>query len=254
VLLLAYLLALGIGLSLGMLGGGGSILTVPVFVYVLHYDPKLAIAMSLPVVGATSLVGAFGHWRAGNLHVVSALIFGVFAMAGAFTAARLSARVSSRTQLLLLGAAMLVAATLMLRDSFRQPSPVRALLSPFVSRVTLPVVGLGTGALTGLVGIGGGFLIVPALVVLAHVPMRQAVGTSLLVITMNSVAGFAGPQQRVSEIPLRFVMVFSAIAMAGIIAGTWLSRRVDQRTLKRAFAMLLLAVAAWVLWNGQALL
>jgi uncharacterized membrane protein YfcA len=253
VLLLAYLCALGIGLTLGMLGGGGSILTVPVFVYVLHYDPKLAIAMSLPVVGATSLVGAFGHWRAGNLHVVSALIFGAFAMAGAFTAARLSGRISGRAQLLLLGGVMCVAATLMLRDSFRGSSPVRAVLSPFVSRVTLPMVGLCTGVLTGLVGIGGGFLIVPALVVLAHVPMRQAVGTSLLVITMNSLAGFAG-QQQAGEIPVRFVIAFSVVAMAGIVAGIRLSRHVEQRTLKRAFGMLLLLVAAWVLWQGHPLL
>jgi uncharacterized protein len=253
VLGLAYLCALGIGLTLGMLGGGGSILTVPVFVYVLHYDPKLAIAMSLPVVGATSLVGAFGHWRAGNLNAVSALTFGVFAMAGAFTAARLSTRISGRAQLLVLGAVMIVAATLMLRSSFTQSSPARVLVSPLLSRVTLPLIGLGTGALTGLVGIGGGFLIVPALVVFVHVPMRQAVGTSLLVITMNSLAGFAG-QQHVKEIPVRFVITFSAVAMAGIVAGTLLSGRVDQRTLKRAFATLLLAVAAWVLWKDHALL
>jgi uncharacterized membrane protein YfcA len=253
VLLLAYLCALGIGLTLGMLGGGGSILTVPVFVYVLHYDPKLAIAMSLPVVGATSLVGAFGHWRSGKLHMVSALTFGVFAMVGAFTAARLSTRISGRTQLLLLGSVMIVAAALMLRSSFTQSSPVQTLFSPLVSRVTLPLVGLGTGALTGLVGIGGGFLIVPALVVLAHVPMRQAVGTSLLVITMNSLAGFAG-QQRMAEMPVRFVITFTAMAMAGIVAGTRLSRHVEQRTLKRAFALLLLMVAAWVLWKDYALL
>ncbi|HVT37902.1 MAG TPA: sulfite exporter TauE/SafE family protein [Gemmatimonadaceae bacterium] len=252
-LLLAYLCALAIGLTLGMLGGGGSILTVPVFVYVLHYDPKLAIAMSLPVVGATSLVGAFGHWRAGNLHVASALIFGMFAMVGAFTAARLSPRISGRAQLLLLGSVMMVGATLMLRSSFSQSSPVRARLSPLVARVTLPLVGLGTGALTGLVGIGGGFLIVPALVALAQVPMRRAVGTSLLIITMNSVAGFAG-QHRMAQIPLRFVITFSAVAMAGIVVGTRLSRHVEQRTLKRAFALLLLSIAAWVVWKDHALL
>jgi uncharacterized membrane protein YfcA len=250
VLLLAYLLALIIGLTLGMIGGGGSILTVPVFVYVLHYDPKLAIAMSLPVVGATSLVGAIGHWRAGDVRLATAVVFGVFTMTGAYVAAGLSTRIAGRTQLFVLGAVMLVAAALMLRDSLKVAAVGPGSLSSRASRLTLAVVGLSVGALTGVVGIGGGFLIVPALVVLAHVPMRQAVGTSLLVITMNSLAGFAGRQQ-VGEIPVRFVITFAAVAAVGIIAGTQLSRYVEQRTLKRAFAVFLLVIAALVLWQSN---
>jgi uncharacterized protein len=253
VVLLGYLLALVIGLSLGMLGGGGSILTVPVFVYVLHYDPKLAIAMSLPVVGVTSLFGAISHWRAGDVRLATAIFFGVFTMTGAFVAARLSTRLDGRTQLFLLGVTMLAAAVLMLRDSARGLPSGADVLSRGASRLTLAIVGLSVGALTGLIGIGGGFLIVPALVVLAHVPVRQAVGTSLLVITMNSLAGFAG-QHQVDQIPVRFLLAFGAVAIVGVVAGTRLSHRVEPRTLKRALAVLLLVVAALVLWQSNVFL
>jgi uncharacterized membrane protein YfcA len=251
--ILGYGLALLIGLTLGMLGGGGSILTVPVFVYVLHYDPKLAIAMSLPVVGATSLVGAIGHWRAGNVRIPNALAFGVFAMAGAYTAARLSRHVTGRTQLFLLGVVMLAAATLMLRDSFRPAALAPVPLPRAAMRVTLAAAGLAVGVLTGVIGIGGGFLIVPALVLLARMPMRQAVGTSLLIIAMNSLAGFLG-QRNASTVPVGFVVTFGAVAIGGILAGAQLARYVDPRTLKRAFSVFLLAVAALVIWQGGAIL
>lgn len=250
-LLLGYLLALIIGLTLGMLGGGGSILTVPVFVYVLGYDPKLAIAMSLPVVGATSLVGAIGHWRAGNVRVPVTLVFGGVAMAAAFITARLSVYLSGRIQLFIFGITMLTAAMLMLRDSLRPSAPAIPAEGRNSMPVALPLAGLAVGALTGIVGIGGGFLIVPALVVLAHMPMRQAVGTSLTVIAMNAAAGFAG-QHSVSAIPLDFVISFSAIAMAGIVAGMWVGAYVHQRTLKRAFAVLLMIIAALLLWQNSA--
>jgi hypothetical protein len=253
VLLLGYLLALIIGLTLGVLGGGGSILTVPVFVYVLGYDPKLAIAMSLPVVGATSLVGAIGHWRAGHVRVPVTLVFGGVAMAAAFIAARLSVHLAGRVQLFIFSITMFTAAMLMLRDSLRPSAPAIPAGGRSSIPVALPLAGLAVGALTGLVGIGGGFLIVPALVVLAHMPMRQAVGTSLTVIAMNAVAGFAG-QQSVGAIPLDFVITFSAIAMAGIVAGTWVGAYVHQRTLKRAFAVMLMVIAALLLWQNWAFL
>ncbi|HLA90147.1 MAG TPA: sulfite exporter TauE/SafE family protein [Gemmatimonadaceae bacterium] len=266
-LVLGYVFALFIGLTLGMLGAGGSILTVPVFVYVLRFDPKLAVTMSLPVVGLTSLVGAISHWRAGNVNVRSVLSFGVVAMAAAFAGARASVFLAAGTQLFLLGVAMLTAAVLMLRDSFRTPRPMPATpgAGPDAGRASaagerprsgsplaLPLAGLFVGALTGIVGIGGGFIIVPALVLLAQLPMREAVGTSLTVITMNAAAGFAG-QHRLRELPLDFLLVFGGVAMAGIIAGTWLARFLHQRTLKRAFAALLLVLAVLVLWQNRAL-
>jgi len=246
---LGYAFALAIGLTLGMLGGGGSILTVPVFVYVLGYDPKLAIAMSLPVVGVTSLVGAIGHWRADNVRVRTALLFGVFTMAAAYVAARYSIRLQGRAQLLILGVAILSAALLMLRDSLRPAPPAPATVAGDRSRFALPLAGLAVGVLTGLVGAGGGFLIVPALVLLAAVPMRQAIGTSLTVIAMNTAAGFAG-LRNIATIPWAFVLTFGAVAVTGIIVGTVAARHVRQTTLKRGFAVFLLTVAILLVWQN----
>jgi hypothetical protein len=208
--------------------------------------------MSLPVVGATSLVGAIGHWREGNVRVRTALPFGLVAMAGAYTAARLSVHLAGRTQLFVLGATMLTAATFMLLGTpgvqggdgqGGKPAPFPLFLA----------VGFAVGGLTGVIGIGGGFLIVPALVVLAQVPMRQAIGTSLMVITMNSLAGFAG-QSHVGEIPLGLVIAFTTIAVGGIIVGTRLVRRVRQAALKRAFAVFLLVIAVLLLWQNRGML
>ena len=240
-------LALVIGLTLGLFGGGGSILTVPVFVYVLGFDPKLAIAMSFPVVGATSLVGAIGNWRAGNVRLSSALLFGVVAMAGAYGGARASGLLDGRSQLLILGVAMAAAAVMMLRSAGREPAAAAVRTVP--SRA-LYLVAFSVGALTGVIGIGGGFLIVPALVVFGQVPMREAVGTSLLVIAMNCVSGYVGLRD-IRAIPWSFVVTFSAVAIAGILAGTRLAAFVPQRTLKKGFAVLLLVIAAVVLWQNR---
>jgi uncharacterized membrane protein YfcA len=255
--LLGYALAAVIGLSLGLMGGGGSILTVPVLVYVLGFDAKLAIAMSLPVVGATSLVGAVGHWRVGNVHLRTALLFGVIAMVGSYLGARFAVLLSGAVQLLTLAVVMLVAAASMLRtrparatvgdaeetDAAGAPLPVAKLLA----------VGLAVGVLTGIVGIGGGFLIVPALVVLGRVPMKQAVGTSLLVIAMNSVSGYAGYAGTVT-VPWGFLAGFTGVAIAGILAGTYLVRFVSAAALKRGFAVFLLAVGGLMLYQNRAVL
>lgn len=246
-LTLALALAALIGLSLGLLGGGGSILTVPVLVYVLGVAAKPAIAMSLPIVGVTSLIGAALHWRLGNVRVGTALTFGLLAMVGAFAGAKLSVLLSGAAQLALLAVVMLAAAGSMLRggprgtDAAAAAPPRLALLVP---------VALGVGVLTGLVGIGGGFLVVPALVLLAHVPMRQAVGTSLLVIAMNSASGFAGYLGTV-DLDWGFLAGFTGAAVAGALAGTALAARVPQAALKRAFAVFLLAMGGFVLYKNR---
>ena len=251
-LVLGYALAALIGLSLGMLGGGGSILTVPVFVYVLGYDPKLAIAMSLPVVGATSLVGAVSHWKAGNADIKVAALFGVIAMGAAFVGARLAVFLSGKLQLAVLAMVMLVAALLMFRNASGQrgkPAPSHDLAQPMSLGLLVPVA-LAVGLLTGLIGIGGGFLVVPALVLLARVPMKQAVGTSLLVIALNSVSGFAGYVGRV-VFPWEFLSGFTAVAAGGILAGTYLSRFVSQAALKQAFSVFLLLMGAFILFKNR---
>lgn len=249
-LILGYALAAVIGLSLGLMGGGGSILTVPIFVYVLGYDPKLAIAMSLPVVGVTSLVGAIGHWHVGNVNLKTAAIFGVVAMAGSYLGARLAVFLTGAVQLSMLAVIMVVAAISMFNSarrglSVRTPVEERSASLPLLLPVAVCV-----GLVTGVVGIGGGFLIVPALVLLARIPMKQAVGTSLLVIAMNCASGFVGYMGRV-DIPWTFVFGFTAIAVLGILAGTYFVRYVSQRALKQAFAVFLVIMGTLILVQNR---
>lgn len=243
--LLGFALAAVIGIALGLLGGGGSILTVPVFVYVLGIETKAAIAMSLAVVGATSLVGAFGHWRGGNTNLRVATTFGLLAMAGTFAGTRLAALVSGNVQMTLFAMVMMLAAISMFRSgkaNTKQPPVDRPRNAAVIALVAIPV-----GVLTGLVGVGGGFLIVPALVLLARLPIKQAVGTSLLVIAMNSFVGFAGYLDQ-AEVQWGFMAAFTAVAVVGILVGTHLVQFVSQSALKRAFAIFLLFMSLFIFY------
>jgi len=251
-LVLGLALAALIGLSLGTLGGGGSTLTVPVFVYVLGFEAKRAIAMSFPVVGGTSLVGALSHWRHGNVRWRMAFIFGIVAMAASFGSAHLLAPLlTGQMQLLLLGAVMLVAATSMFRNAGGRRAPGASIGNSPVSLPLLALTALGVGILTGLLGIGGGFLIVPALALLARMPIKQAVGTSLVIISMNTFSAYLGYAGKV-DIPWGFVAGFTAIAVLGILAGTRLVRAATPAQLKRAFAIFLLVVGAFVFYQNRA--
>jgi uncharacterized membrane protein YfcA len=195
-------LALVVGFVLGLLGGGGSILALPVFLYVFDVPPKAAIAMSLVVVGASALIGFVTHWRQGTVNLRIAIAFGAFAMIGAFGGARLARYVPASVQLTLFVAFAFVAALMMLRDSLRRPLPAgdepaaSAAADGSRPRRRFPLVlalqAIGVGLLTALIGAGGGFLIVPSLVFLAQVPVKEAVGSSLLIIAMNATSGFAG--------------------------------------------------------------
>lgn len=252
--LLGYGLAALMGLVLGTLGGGGSILTVPILVYVLGYDPKAAIGMSLAVVGVTSAVGALGHWHVGNVRLRSAAVFAGFAMAGTLLGTRLATLVSGTFQLTLFAVVMLLAAAVMLRgprelaggaavpaDAARRPRPL----------LLTGLDGAAVGSLTGLVGVGGGFLIVPALVALGGLPMHQAVGTSLVVIALNALAGFAGYLDQIA-VDWTVMLAFTACAVAGIIAGSRLAGRIPARSLRRAFAVLLLLMGSFMLYRTRA--
>ena len=221
-------------------------LTVPTLVYLLGVPPKAAVAMSLPIVGITSLVGAVGHWRQGAVAWRTALAFGAVAMGAAFGGARLAARLDGRTQLVLLAVLMGGTALSMLwpRRGGDPEAPTAA--PPSVLR--WPLAAVAVGVLTGLVGIGGGFLVVPALVLLARVPIRQAIGTSLVVITMNAASGLAGHLGH-AAIAWGTVGWFSALAVVGIVVGTAMSPYVPTRWLRPGFAWLLLALAALMLWQ-----
>jgi uncharacterized membrane protein YfcA len=254
VTLLAALLAFLIGITLGLLGGGGSILTVPVFAYALDYDPKAAIAMSLPVVGGAALVGAYRHWRMGHVDLRTALPFGLAAMLAAFVGARLARFIPGDIQLAVLGIVMLGAAFSMLRPPRALAQLPDGAVAPHtdaeLSRLKLTGLGLFVGLLTGIVGVGGGFLIVPALVLLGGVMMKHAVGTSLLLIAANAFSGYLGYHGTV-DVDWGVVLRFGSVAAGGILAGSAMIRHVDQGTLKRAFAVLLFAIAAWVLWQNR---
>lgn len=245
-----WLLAVAIGFTLGMLGGGGSILTVPVFVYVGQFDPKTAIAMSFVVVGSASLFGAANHWRAGTVLPRVAIAFGGVTMVGALAGARLATLLSGATQLLILSVAIIAAAISMLSGGVQSaadaaPTGWRTTLSP-----ALVAVGLGVGVLTGIVGIGGGFLIVPALIVLAKVPTRSAIGTSLVVITMNSVAGLAA-YATITDIPVVYVATFTALAIVGVFGGVRAAHVMPAATLRRVFAVFLLILGGAILYQSR---
>jgi uncharacterized membrane protein YfcA len=244
---LGLALALGVGIVLGLLGGGGSILALPIFLYVFQVPTKPAVAMSLAVVGMSAFVGFLTHWRQGTVNLRIALPFGVLAMAGAFITARLAHHVNERLQLGLFAAFALSAAALMLRDSLRPPaaSDARPAAPPRFS-ATLGGQAVAVGVLTSLIGAGGGFVIVPALVLLAKVPVRAAVGSSLLIITMNALSGFAG---YIGQVPIDWPLVgaFTGVAAVGAVGGTRLVRFVSPRAIKRAFAVLIILLAGYVI-------
>lgn len=250
--IMGLLLAALMGISLGLLGGGGSILAVPILKYALGFGAKEAIASSLAVVGATSLFGAASHWREGRVRLGTGLVFGLVAMAGAFLGAKyLAPFLSGATQLALFGVVMLVAAFFMLREGGPAKDALGTEKGSLARTYLLLLFALGgaVGILTGLVGVGGGFLIVPALVLLAKVPMKEAVGTSLLVIALNSFAGFAG---YLGEVSFEWgpMALFAVLAVAGSFAGTYLVRFVPQGALKCSFAVFLIIMAAFILYEN----
>ena len=237
---LGIALAVAIGVSLGFFCGGGSILTVPLFVYVFGLDPKAAIASSLIVVGVASLVAMLQHWRAGNVELRTGVVFGGAGMCGAYLGGR-AAQFVDGSLLLLLFASMMTLTSLAMWRGRRAP-----VAAAHRSPARLVAQGVAVGLFTGLIGAGGGFLIVPALALWAGLPMPAAVGTSLLVIVMNSVAGFAGYSTHVA-VAVRLVAATSVCAIAGSVAGAALARRTDPARLRRAFAGFVLVTAAWIL-------
>lgn len=250
---LAVGLAVFVGISLGLLGGGGSILTVPLLAYVAGLDAQHAIATSLLVVGVTSAVGAITHARAGRVRWKIAAIFGAAAMAGAYGGGRLAHLIPGNILLIAFSVIMIAAAVAMLRgrrdltDESAGPLPVAKIM----------LQGAVVGTISGLVGAGGGFLLVPALALLGGLPMPAAVGTSLVVISMQSFAGLAG-HLSTEAIDWKLAGMVTAAAVVGSIIGGLLTSRVDPAVLRKAFGWFVLAMAAFVLaeeanvWLGVA--
>ncbi|MBM4267760.1 MAG: hypothetical protein FJ144_14315 [Deltaproteobacteria bacterium] len=237
--LTAWVLAMGVGLSLGALGGGGAVLTVPILVYVTGMGVREAVAISLVVVGATSIAGFVAHLRRGDFHPKAAILFSTTGMVASYVGSSLTGAVSERVLLLLFAALMTIVGLAMLREP-----PAR---DPATQCRTTPCLAIGTivGLLTGFLGVGGGFLIVPALVLLAAIETRVAIGTSLAVIAFNSVAGLLG-QLRHGGLDWSVALGFLAFSLAGMGSGMRLARRVSPTALRRAFAWLIVVLGVCV--------
>lgn len=249
-MLFVILGAVSIGLVLGLLGSGGSILTVPVLVYLAHEPDKVAIAESLAIVGGIALVGALPYARQRLVDWHSVVYFGIPGILGTYGGAALSRWVPGPVQLAFFALVMLLAAGLMFRG--RQGLEEKAGV-PHARQPLWVIAGEGllVGIVTGLVGVGGGFLIVPALVLLGGLSMRLAVGTSLLIIAAKSAAGFWKYTEVLAElgeqVDWRLIALFTAVGILGSFAGNALSQRVPQARLRRGFAVFLVIMGGFIL-------
>ena len=250
-MLLTLSLAIIIGLLLGLLGGGGSILTVPMLVYLLHVEPKLAIVTSFVVVGISSLMALIPHARRGSVCWKSGLFFGLAGMVGAFGGGRVAVQFSSDLLMSLFGLISLFTGLLMLRGKRGEAKAGAAIQPSSVCPIQVPFFrllfdGFFVGGLTGMVGVGGGFMIVPALTLLVGLPMQGAVGTSLLIIAMNALAGLSGYSQHVA-LDWQLTGLVTAGAIFGSAVGGGLSAYVKPAALRKAFGIMVIGIAGYVL-------
>ncbi len=237
-----------VGLALGLLGGGGSILTLPILKYVIGMEAHAAVAASLFVVGLTSAIAVIPHARAGRVVWRTGLIFGGASMLGAFVAGRFAKYIPAGVLLVLFAVMMVVTAVAMLRGRNAAKADPTAAPKPFGLAAFAKIAGEGltVGAITGLVGAGGGFLVVPALVLLGGLPMSAAVGTSLLVIALKSFAGFAGHASQVS-LDWPIVLGVASVALVGSLFGARLVARIEPAKLRRSFGWFVVVMGVFML-------
>ncbi len=256
--IVGYIASVLIGLSLGLTGGGGSILTVPVLVYLFNVEPVLATGYSLFIVGATSFVGGIKSYMYKQVDFRAVSLFGIPSIFSIFIARHFVLPVIPETVFHISGYAvqrgsflMIVFALLMLVASFFMVSPKKEIETgeeeeQQYKSLSLLIPGLLVGFITGLLGAGGGFMIIPALVLILHLPMKKAIGTSLQIIAINSIFGFLFSIKQYS-FNWKLLLLTTALAIAGVIAGTYFSKKIDNKLLKKIFAGFVIAMAVFIL-------
>ena len=252
--IIGHLLAICIGISLGLIGGGGSILAAPVLIYVMSVPAKAAFAMTLVIVGVASVIGAIPHWQQGNVNLRIVALFAPASMVGAYLGARLASLpfVTPTIQLVTFGIMMLIASITMIRKGAKKSEQSLDIVnhpnhhSGIPKWLAIALEGFAVGTLTGFIGIGGGFLVIPALVLLGKTPMKEAVGTSLIILALKSVTGFAGYFGHV-PIDWDLLLSFTIASSGGILLGSYLNQFVSAKQLEKGFGYFVLAVAIFVL-------
>lgn len=258
--IVGFLLAALVGISLGLIGGGGSILTLPILVYILSINPLLATSYSLFIVGTTSMVGAFNNYRKGFVSIKTAFLFGVSSITTVFLTRKLlipkipsilfsNAQFTitkSGATMVLFAILMLLASISMIREDKEPNDTSKASKQPTTPIFQLSFYGVLIGLATGYLGAGGGFLLIPALVLILKMPMKQAVGTSLLVIGLNSLIGFTGDLGQFS-INWQFLLSITSVAIIGIFIGGFLAKKIDGNKLKKAFGWFVLIMGVYIL-------
>jgi uncharacterized protein len=257
---IGYFAAILIGVSLGLIGGGGSILTVPVLVYLFDVEPVIATAYSLFIVGATSLVGVYPKWKTGAVNLKTALIFGIPSIIAVYatrawfvpvipqTIGTIGTLVVTKSLLMmLLFAILMVAASIsMIRDKCINCDEDAEIVPQIFNYPMILLEGAVVGTLTGLVGAGGGFLIIPALVLLTKLPMKEAVGTSLLIIGMKSLIGFTGDLGHYT-MDWTLLLSITSLAVIGILVGNALGKNISGTKLKRGFGWFVLVMGIYII-------
>ena len=254
---MGYLAAALIGVSLGLIGGGGSILTMPVLVYLFRVSPALATSYSLFVVGSTSLVGAFNNYKKGFVSVKTALLFGLSSIVTVFITRKFI--MSALPEKLIIGSItvtesflimsvfavlMVFASVSMIKNKTEEKTDV--IIEDKINLLKLFFYGIFVGIVTGLLGAGGGFLLIPALVLLGNIPMKEAIGTSLLIIALNSLIGFIGDLGHF-QIDWFFLSKITLIAVAGIFAGGYVGKKISGEKLKKAFGWFVLVMGIYII-------
>ena len=244
------------GIVLGLFGSGGSIIAMPALLYLLHVEAKSAIAMSLGIVAVTATISGWDNWRRGTVDVRVAAMFGLFGMVGTYAGARLGIYTPVTLQLTLFALVMYAAAWKMLQKKKlpQVPLAVAGVANIAVAETEaikarmghIALHGVGVGVLTGLVGVGGGFLIVPALVLLSGMPMKIAIGTSLVIVAAKSYSGFVG---YIGAVPVDWALMgsFTLVTVAGSFVGTRIAHRFSQEILQKSFALFLIMVASYMI-------